>query len=153
MKIAQLMTQNVKTCSHSDMLDLAAKMMWDFDIGCLPVVSDAGQIVGIVTDRDTCMSAYHQGQPLQAIPVTTAMTNHVVTCRPEDSDRAVAELMSKHKIRRIPVVDDDQKPVGIVTLNDLAIAMARGRRIPPTEVAGTLAAICEHRSEIPTARA
>lgn len=154
MKIAQLMTKNVKTCRHGDMLEAAVKLMWDYDIGSLPVVDDtSGQVIGMITDRDACMAAFMQGKPLSAVPVAVAMTNHPVTCRPEATDRAVAELMAKHKIRRIPVVDDDQKPIGIVSLNDLAVAMAKGRQIPQAEVAGTLAAICEHRAEIPVARA
>jgi CBS domain-containing protein len=54
-------------------------------------------------------------------------------------------VMSKHTIRRVPVVDDAQKPIGMVSLNDLALAMANGREVPASQVAATLAAICEHR--------
>ncbi len=149
MKIAQMMTRDVKTCRQTDTLDVAVKLMWDFDIGAVAVVDDLGQLVGIVTDRDACMAAYTQGQPLHCLPCTVAMSNHVVTCRPDDTDVAVAKLMSRNKIRRIPVVDDDQKPIGIVSLSDLALAMAKGRDVPATEVASTLAAICEHRPHAP----
>jgi CBS domain-containing protein len=153
MKIAQLMTRNVKTCRQTDTLDIAAKLMWDFDIGVIPVVDDFGQVVGIVTDRDACMAAYTQCQPLHCLPCTIAMNKHVITCRPDDTDVAVAKLMSKNKIRRVPVVDDAQKPIGIVSLNDLAVSMAKGRDVPATEVAGTLAAICEHRPNAPVVSA
>lgn len=151
MKIAQLMTKNVQTCRQSDMLDVAARLMWEHDIGVVPVVDDFGQVVGIVTDRDACMAAYTQCQPLNCLPCTLAMSTHVITCRPDDTDAAVAKLMSKNKIRRVPVVDEAHKPIGIVSLNDLAISMAKGREVPPTEVAGTLAAICEHRPTAPIA--
>jgi CBS domain-containing protein len=151
MKIAQMMTRDVKTCRQHDMLDRAAQLMWDHDIGSLPVVDASGQVVGMVTDRDACMAAYMQAQPLHRVPVTVAMTNHVVTCRPDDTDVAAARLMAKHKIHRIPVVDDDQKPIGVVSLNDLALAMAKGREIPAAAVATTLAAICERRSSMPVA--
>jgi predicted transcriptional regulator len=77
------------------------------------------------------------------------MSRHVVTCQPEDSDVAVAQLMAKNKIRRIPVVDDAQRPIGIVSLNDFAIAMATGNEVPASEVAGTLAAICARRPLAP----
>lgn len=153
MNIAKLMTADVKTCRQTDMLDVAAKLMWEHDIGAVPVLDDFGQIVGIVTDRDACMAAFTQRQPLHCLPCTIAMTKHVVTCRPDDTDATVAQLMAKHKIRRIPVVDDTQKPIGMVSLNDLAIAMGKGRGIPASEVAGTLAAICEHRSRSPIAAA
>jgi CBS domain-containing protein len=153
MKIAQMMTRDVKTCRQTDTLDVAARLMWDCDIGSVPVVDDFGQVVGIVTDRDACMAAYTQCQPLHRLPVTVAMTKHVVTCRPDDTDRSVAKLMAKNKIRRIPVVDDAQKPIGVVSLNDLAVSMAKGSDVPSSEVAGTLAAICEHRPGAPIAAA
>jgi CBS domain-containing protein len=146
MKIARLMTTDVKTCRDSDTLDAAVRLMWDCDIGSVPVVDHTGQIIGIVTDRDACMAAYTQAQPLHVLPVTLAMSKHVVTCRFDDSNVSVAALMAKHKIRRLPVVDDANKPIGVISLSDLAIATTRGREVPPNEVAGTLAAVCEHRS-------
>ena len=145
MKIAQLMTKDVRTCRQSDMLDAAVRSMWDCDIGSLPVIDDSGQLVGMVTDRDACMAAYTCGVALHEIPVSTAMAKHVVTCRPEDSDASVAEMMAKNKIRRIPVGDDAQRPIGMVSLNDLALALVKSRDIPSNQVAATLAAICEHR--------
>src|SRR5262245_6899704 len=125
MKIAQLMTKDVKLCRKTDMLDRAARLMWDHDIGAVPVIDDSGQLVGIVTDRDACIAAYMQSQPLHAMPVWIAMSKHVVTCKPDDQDAAVATLMAKHQVRRVPVVDDAQRLLGIVSLNDLAVAMAR----------------------------
>lgn len=148
MQIAQLMTTDIQTCRQTDTLDRAAKLMWDHDIGALAVLDDAGMLIGVVTDRDACMAALMAGQPLHELRVSTAMSTHVVTCRPDDTVRAVAALMARHKIRRIPVVDDDQHPIGIVSLNDLALASARGRDIPRTEIADTLASICAHREPL-----
>lgn len=144
MKIAQLMTRDVKMCRDSDTLDVAVRLMWEFDIGSVVVVNDLGQAIGVVTDRDACMAAYLQAQPLHAISCKTAMSNHVVTCRPSDPDSNIAALMASHKIRRIPVVDEQMQPIGMVSLNDLALAMAKA--VPPHDVAGTLAAISEHRA-------
>jgi CBS domain-containing protein len=146
MKTAQLMTRNVKTCRTTDTLDVAVRLMWEHDIGAVAVVDDVGQIVGIVTDRDACMAAYTQSQPLHCLPCTIAMSNHVITCRPEDTDAVVAKAMARNQVRRIPVVDDAQKPIGMVSLADLAVAMAKGRDIPAAEVASTLAAVSEHRA-------
>ena len=145
MKISDLMTRPVHVCRDSDALDCAARLMWENDIGSVIVTDDSGQVVGMVTDRDACMAALTCGAALHDIPVATAMSKHVVTCSPGDSDTTVAEMMAKHKIRRVPVVDEAQRPVGMVSLNDLARTMARGRDVPATSVAGTLAAICEHR--------
>jgi CBS domain-containing protein len=146
MKILELMTGSLKTCRATDMLDHAAKLMWDFDIGVVPVIDEVGQIVGIVTDRDLCMAAYTQRQPLHCVAVSVAMTKHVVTCRPNHADADVAKLMARHKVRRIPVVDEAKRPIGIVSLTDLALAMTKGRDVSAREVAGTLAAICERRA-------
>ena len=63
MKIAQLMTKDVKTCHQGDMLEAAVRLMWDHDIGVLPVVDDGGQLIGMVTDRDACMAAFMQRRP------------------------------------------------------------------------------------------
>lgn len=145
MKISELMTRPVHACRATDTLDLAARLMWENDIGTVVVVDDTGQAVGMVTDRDACMAAFTRGAALHDIPVATAMAKNLVTCRPGDSDSAVAETMAKHKIRRVPVVDESNQPVGVVSLNDLARTMARGRDVPATAVAGTLAAISEHR--------
>jgi CBS domain-containing protein len=153
MTIAEIMTKHAKTCLQTDTLDVAVKLMWDFDIGAVLVVDDSGQVIGLVTDRDACMAAYTQGQPLHCLQVAVAMTRHVVTCRPEDTDVSVARLMASNKIRRVPVVDDAQRPIGLVSLNDLALAMAKGRGVPASAVAGTLAAICEHRPGRPVASA
>jgi CBS domain-containing protein len=144
MQIAQLMTKDVRACRQTDMLDHAARLMWDHDIGALPVIDDFELVIGMVTDRDACMAAFMQRQPLHCVPVSVAMSKQVVTCQPDDTDLDVLRLMAKHKIRRIPVVGDDQRPIGIISLDDLALAMAKGA-IPPTEVADTLAAISEHR--------
>lgn len=120
--------------------------MWEHDVGVLPVVDDRGQVVAMITDRDVCMAAYTQSRPLYDIPASVAMNRHVVTCTPDDGEVAVARLMAKHKIRRIPVVDDAMRPIGIVSINDLALASARSKEMPSNELAKTLASISEHRA-------
>lgn len=145
MKISELMTRTVQVCRPTDTLERAAGLMWDHDIGVLPVVDVHGRVIGMITDRDVCMAAYTRGGALRDIPVEVAMAHNVVVCGADDTDTAVAEVMAKHKIRRVPVVDEAHRPVGMLSLNDLARTMARGRDVPATAVAGTLAAICEHR--------
>jgi CBS domain-containing protein len=73
------------------------------------------------------------------------MSNHVVMCRAEDSTAKASELMAKHKIHRIPIIDDDDRPIGVVSLNDLAIAAAHAQ-VPERDVVYTLGAIHEHGS-------
>lgn len=140
MKIGNLIRRDVTTCTIHDNLARAAQLMWDHDIGCLPVIDDQGHVAGMVTDRDICMAAYTRGSPLEAIPVTTAMSKRVFSCRPDDEVATAERRMSEHQIRRMPVIDGEGHPIGIVSLNDLARASTAGA-VPATEITATLAAV------------
>lgn len=144
MKIDSLIRSPAISCTVHDNLERAAQLMWDHAIGCLPVIDDEGHIAGIITDRDICMGAYTQGAPLRSVPVTTAMARHVFACTADDDSTDVAHVMSEHQIRRMPVIDQQGHPVGIVSLDDFAAA-ANEAKIPATEVAATLAAVSERR--------
>jgi CBS domain-containing protein len=120
MRIAQLMSQPAITCRSSDTLNTAAGLMWEEDCGVLPVVDEAGHLVGMVTDRDICMAAYTQGKPLQDICVSGVMATQVFSCYAQEFVDAAERLMSKMQIRRLPIVDEDNRPVGVLSINDLA---------------------------------
>jgi CBS-domain-containing membrane protein len=152
MKIETIMHRTVWTCRHDDTLTRAAQLMWDHDVGALPVVDDQERLVGMITDRDICMAAYTTGCALGDLKVNQAMAGDVVTCTPEDSDEAVARLMATAQIRRVPVVDRERKPQGIVTVNDLAHAKQQGQGVSAETVTTTIAAVTEPRpgSELAT---
>jgi len=120
MRIAQLMSQPAITCRSSDTLNTAAGLMWEEDCGVLPVVDEAGHLVGMVTDRDICMAAYTQGKPLQDICVSSVMATQVFSCYAQEFVDAAERLMSKMQVRRLPIVDEDNRPVGVLSINDLA---------------------------------
>lgn len=123
----------------------AAGLMWKHDCGALPVLDGPeGAVVGIVTDRDACLSAYRAGKGLGELCVTDAMTDEVVACRPEDDVDTAQRAMSKARIRRLPVVDRDGKLCGILSLAEFARAADGGAGSPSqADVGATLAAICE----------
>jgi CBS domain-containing protein len=153
MKIAQVMTTEVKTCSERDSLSKAARIMWDQDCGCVPVVDAEAKIVGIITDRDIAMAAYTQGLPLHSIRADAAMQRRLVSCSADDDLQTAEELMRQNQIRRVPVLDPDGKVVGIVSLNDLALAVRRPRTEETTPITGheiseTLSAICRPRGHV-----
>jgi CBS domain-containing protein len=142
MRIQEIMSKPVVTCRPEDPLNTAAQLMWEHDCGAIPVTED-GQLVGIVTDRDICMAAYTQGKPLSEIPVAHAMATQVFSCNPEEALDAAERLMSEKQIRRVPVVNGDNRPVGILSLNDIArhgASTGRAKGID-REVTRTLAAI------------
>ncbi|MBE7449972.1 MAG: CBS domain-containing protein [Kofleriaceae bacterium] len=141
MKISKLMHTDVITCRAVDDVDRAAQLMWEHDIGALPVVDEEGHVAGMITDRDICMAAFTQGVPLRAIPVSVAMSRRVYTCSPDDTVAEAERAMAAHQVRRMPVIDAANHPVGIISVNDLARASQQKNGVPVGEVASTLAAI------------
>ena len=152
MKIADLMTPDVRTCTVHDSLNGAARIMWDHDCGCAPVVDAHGKLVGIVTDRDIAMAAYTQGVPLGSIPVERVMSPKVISCSRGDDLDTAHRLMRTYEIHRIPVVDSRSRPIGILSLSDV-INHWHGDRASQqaVEIAATFSAIRRRRERIATA--
>jgi CBS domain-containing protein len=153
MRVGQLMSRPPITCGVDESLNSAARLMWEHDCGAIPVVDGDGKVVGIVTDRDVCMAAYTTGEKLHAIPVTTAMAKQVFCCRPDDALAAAEAVMSEQQIRRLPVVDAENRPLGMLSLNDLAQDAGRPRTFGSGEQRGflaTVSSVCRPRSsELP----
>ena len=152
MNVEQLMTKNVRTCRPEENLNEAARVMWETDVGCVPVVASdgTGHVMGIITDRDICMSAYTQGKALHEISISTAMSRNVVACQPDDTIARAEERMREHRVRRLPVLDDGGQLLGVISLTDLAREAAQERRkktkkVSDADVGKTLSAICEPR--------
>lgn len=119
-RVRDVMSREPRTCSPQDRLNTAAQQMWEHDCGVLPVVDDDGRAVGMLTDRDICMAAYTRGLALSEIAVSSAMSASVCSCKASASLRSVMQLMASHQVRRLPVVDETEKVVGIVSLADIA---------------------------------
>ena len=154
MRVQDLMAHPAITCHVNDSLSDAAQKMWDHDCGALPVVNDEGKVTGMITDRDVCMAALTQGRPLHELLVHLAMATHVVAVGPDNTIDDVEQLMSQHRIRRLPVLDSANRPLGVISLNDLAIQAAQ----PDTQmkhgiskVARMLAAVCQPHAAAPRA--
>ena len=120
MRASQLMTKNVASCSPSDSLEQAARLMWEWDVGCVVVVVDRQKPVGIITDRDLAMAAYTRGAPLRDISVESAMSSLLWSCSVNTSLAEIEIKMQTAQVRRVPVVGFDGELVGIVTLADIA---------------------------------
>ena len=118
MKIKDLMTTNVSCCQETDAVQSAAQMMEQNDCGSVPVCDAQGKVVGMLTDRDIVLGVVAKGRP--DAKVSDCMSRHVVTCTPDTDAHEAADLMAQFQIRRLPVVDSDQKLCGIVAIADLA---------------------------------
>jgi len=154
MKAKDLMATDVKCCAEYNTLNTAAELMWENDIGCIPVIDKEGRAIGVLTDRDICMGAYFQGVPLTGALVTSSMSKEVFSCSPED-DIAVAEkLMKEKQVHRLIVLDANRHPVGVISLNDIVREGAReaqmttARQISDAEITGLLASVCAPRHRI-----
>lgn len=150
MRIDDLMTKDPATCRASDPLSAAAQLMWDRDCGCVPVLADDGSdaVIGVITDRDICMSAHFRGRSPTEIAVAEAMSKSLRTIGPEQTPAEAEEAMRSAKVRRLPVIDAEQRLLGVVSLADLARVAAeqhgwRRAEVSHEEIARTLESIDE----------
>ncbi|HXT97659.1 MAG TPA: CBS domain-containing protein [Polyangia bacterium] len=150
MRIEDLMTRNVMTVNLNDRASTAGRLMWECDCGAIPVVDDSGRAIGMITDRDICISAVLQDRSPSTIPVSDAMSRELHACMAEDEVASAEDLMRRHQVRRLPVLDVDGHPVGILSLADVVRAAGDGspRRSSRVshDVTITLANICEPRA-------
>lgn len=120
MQAKDLMTGNPCCCSPQATLKDVARMMVEHDCGEIPVVDDSGAPIGVITDRDICCRAVSQGVDTNAGQAKEFMTAPAVTVRLMDSADDCRRTMEEHMIRRVPVVDEAGKCIGIVAQADLA---------------------------------
>lgn len=154
MQVKQVMSHPVVTCHVEDPINRAAQLMWEHDCGAVPVVDDLERVVAMLTDRDICMAAYTQGRLLADIKVRSAMSKTVIACSEDDPLTKAEQLMQQHQIRRLPVLDALGRPIGMLSLNDLArvatkqhpAAHGLANGISSTSTAQTLATVCAPRS-------
>lgn len=119
MLVRERMTKDVCCCQGTDTLAEAARHLWERDCGCLPVVDEHGHVHGMLTDRDICMAAYTTGRNLAELHVRDAMAHGVATTHPAESLRDAELRMRTKAVRRLPVIDEQRRIVGMLSLNDL----------------------------------
>ncbi|MDF0725314.1 CBS domain-containing protein [Cytobacillus sp. S13-E01] len=116
--VREIMTTDVEYCTPLDNVYEVAVKMKDNDVGAIPII-DNDQLIGMITDRDLVVRGIAEKRS-GSNQVTNVMSDNLITVSPETSVYEASQLMSKHQIRRLPVVDNGQL-VGIVALGDLAI--------------------------------
>ena len=119
MKIADVMTKDVRLINPDQTLRQAAKIMFDEDIGAVPVAAQ-DRLVGMVTDRDIAIRGIARGKGPKA-KVREVMTEQVKYCFDDDDLDHVSKNMASLQMRRLPVMNRDKRLVGIVSLADLAV--------------------------------
>lgn len=119
MRLSDIMTKELVTCSPNESIAQAAQKMQDCNIGLCPVV-EGDRLVGVVTDRDITIRAVAKGKDVQSTNVSEVMTADPITAEEAMEAEEVCEIMSEHQIRRLPVMRDN-KLIGIIALADLAL--------------------------------
>ena len=109
----------VWACSETSDARDVARMMAEHDIGAIPVLDSHGRLEGIVTDRDLCCKVLAMGRSADTA-VREVMSRPVHTCYPDTSLHEVESAMRRYRIRRMPVVNDENRLQGFVSLSDLA---------------------------------
>jgi CBS domain-containing protein len=141
------MTTQPTTCAPHTNLAAAAEMMLAADCGLLPIL-DEGRLVGVVTDRDLYIALATRDRRAAELTVGEVAQSPVHTCTPEDDVAAVLEAMRAHRVRRLPVEGFGGTVLGVISLDDLALA-AGARAIADRDVVATLQAMRSEHHDAP----
>ena len=117
--IRNLMTTNPRSLESGSTVVEAARIMRDEDAGLVPVV-EGDKLVGTVTDRDIAVRVVAEGKSPESITVGEIASRELVTIDPQQELDEALRLMARHQVRRLPVVEEDGKLVGIVAQADIA---------------------------------
>jgi CBS domain-containing protein len=145
MRVSEVMTHDPVCCVRTTSVMNAVGMLRKFDIGFLPVIDDlwTRKLIGVVTDRDLCLAVLGQRHDPTLTTVEDCMATDPITCTPDRDILEILATMAEHQIRRLPVVDRDNRVEGIVGISDLIrhnaadprdIWTALGRITAPKEV-------------------
>ena len=131
MNCREVMTENPVCCLPTDAVNAAARTMRREDVGAVPVVDDEKtmQLIGILTDRDLAIKVVAESRDPNNTTVRDVMTSTIVACRTDDDLSSAIRAMEEHQIRRVPVVDDDGRIVGIISQADVATRLREPEKI------------------------
>jgi CBS domain-containing protein len=100
---------------------------WERNVGMLPVVGNDGKLVGVVTDRDICIAMGTRNRLPGELTVGEIAVSKVFTCKPDDDVHEALGVMGRHQVRRLPVVNDQGIPQGILSMDDLVVHSEMGK--------------------------
>jgi len=118
MKVSEVMTRDVQTIRPDQPVQQAASFMLSSDAGSIPV-TEGDRLIGMITDRDIAVRGIAKGYGPDT-PVRDLMTNDIICARIDDDCEDVASKMGEAQVRRLPVIDEQERLCGIVSLGDLS---------------------------------
>lgn len=139
MKVKDCMCNNVFSVKPDTKIQDVVKLMSENHIGCVPVCDNNNDVCGIITDRDILLRSVACNKDAKSTPISEIMTANVCTCDENENINEAQDKMRKNQIRRLPVCDENNKLVGILTLGNLS---QNDNQIGRHEVCTTLNNIC-----------
>jgi CBS domain-containing protein len=144
MRVQDIMKRLPATTTVRSTLADVGRQMATIGCGIVPVVDEQQRLVGVVTDRDLCLALSHANVPASDLTVSAAMTAPPHTCREHDDLESALEKLGRHRVRRLPVVDDFGRVAGLFSLDDAALRYSEVEsRTLGASIARALRAICE----------
>ncbi|KFB09598.1 CBS domain containing protein [Nitratireductor basaltis] len=119
MQVNDIMTRYPACCGPNETIEAAAKLMAERSVGSIPVLNEAEEPIGVVTDRDICCGAVAEGKGGDT-PVSEVMTTDVLTVSQDEDVSSCCKKMEQRQVRRVVVTDEDGKCCGIVAQADIA---------------------------------
>jgi len=124
MKVKEMMHKGVEWVSPDTRISAIAKKMQLHDVGAIPV-GENDRLVGMVTDRDLAVRGLANGKDISKLTARDVMTKGVIWCRDSDDANEAARLMETKHIRRLPVIDEKKRMVGMLSLGDISHAASQ----------------------------
>jgi CBS domain-containing protein len=119
MKVRDVMTAGASCCRPETNVGAAVELLWSHNCGMLPVVDKDGKLIRVVTDRDICIAMGTRNRLPGDLTVGEISISPVFTCRPDDEIHEAIGTMAEKQVRRLPVVDAQGVPQGILSMDDV----------------------------------
>ncbi len=140
MKVKDAMHRHAFSVHPNASISAISETMRIHDVGAIPIVED-DRLAGIITDRDIVIRAFFNGRNPSELKARDIMTKRVISCRDNENLQNAVQMMEKNKIRRLPVVDENDLLIGMLSLGDVAHVASSQL------IAGALMSVAEHHSK------
>jgi len=119
-KCADVMTRDPVSVAANASAEHVAQLMRSSNVGSIPIVDQESRLIGIVTDRDLALQVVADARDPRQTRAESIMTSDPAACRPSDDVERAIEVMEERQVRRVPVVDNDKRLVGMIAQADIA---------------------------------
>lgn len=121
MRVKDIMVRTAASCAPRTNLGAAVEILWNRNCGILPIINEEEKVIGVVTDRDLCVALGTRNRLPGEVTVGEVTTGKVYSCSPNDDVHAALKIMASEKVRRLPVVNDDGRLEGILSMDDVVL--------------------------------